>query len=407
MPGPLSHIRVLDITRVLAGPWAAQSLGDLGAEIIKIERPGVGDDSRGFGPPFLKDQQGQATTDAVYFTCTNRNKKSVTVDIGCAEGQALIREMASKCDVLIENYKVGTFKRYGLSYEELSALNPGLIYCSLTGFGQDGPYAARPGYDLLFQGMAGLMSITGEMDGLPGAGPQKVGIAVSDIMAGMYCALAVTAAIAHRERTGLGQYIDISLMDTMVHFSSSAALNWLQAGVIPKRWGVAHPQIAPYQAFATSDGHMLLAVGSDSQFASFCAAVGRPDLGEDERFRTNPGRVTHRDALIAAVSEVMLTRSKKEWQSVFDAVGVPCGPINNMKEVFEEPPVIHRKLHQELPHAAAGKVATLASPMRMSQTPVEYRLGPPVLGEHTQQVLSELLGLSPERIAELQAKGAV
>lgn len=405
MTGPLSHIRVIDLTRVLAGPWATQNLGDLGAEVIKIERPGAGDDTRGYGPPFVRASDGTDTPDAVYFLCTNRNKKSVTVDISRPEGQGTIRRMAAESDVLIENYKVGTLQRYGLSYDDLKAINPRLIYCSLTGFGQDGPYASRPGYDLLFQGMAGLMSITGEPDGAPGAGPQKVGIAVADVLSGMYAALAITAAISHRERTGVGQFIDISLLDCMVAFGSSAALTWLHAGTIPKRWGTAHPQIAPYQTFEVADGHMILAIGSDSQFENFCRAADDRDLAVDARFKRNAGRVKYRAELIASIGAIMKMRTKREWQRVLDQHGVPAGPINNMKEVFEEPQVKHRGLHMELEHATAGKVPSLASPMRLSVTPVSYRCGPPTLGQHTDSVLAETFGFSEGEIAALRSAG--
>jgi len=407
MTGPLSHIRVLDLTRVLAGPWATQNLGDLGADVIKIERPIVGDDSRAFGPPFVRDAAGQETSDAVYFLCANRNKKSVTVDIASPKGQEIIRKLARKSDVLVENFKTGTLKRYGLSYEELSAINPRLIYCSLTGFGQDGPDAHRPAYDLLLQGMAGLMSITGEMDHLPGGGPQKVGIAIADILAGMYTSLAISAAMVHRERTGQGQYIDISLLDSMVAFSSSLALSWLHAGVLPQRWGTAHPHIVPYQAFSTLDGHIILAIGNDSQFASFCRAVGRPELAADDRFRLSSSRVGHREELVSIVASIMATRSKKEWQGILDAAGVPYGPINNMKEVFEEPQVLHRKIVVNMPHTRAGTVPTLANPMRLSATPVEYRMAPPVVGKHTDDVLASVLGMDPQEIAGLRDCGAI
>jgi formyl-CoA transferase len=307
----------------------------------------------------------------------------------------------------VENFKTGTLKRYGLSYEELSAINPRLIYCSLTGFGQDGPDAHRPAYDLLLQGMAGLMSVTGEMDHLPGGGPQKVGIAISDILAGMYTSLAISVAMVHRERTGQGQYIDISLLDSMVAFSSSLALSWLHAGVLPQRWGTAHPHLVPYQAFSTLDGHIMLAIGNDSQFANFCRVIGRPELAADDRFRLNSSRVGHREELVSLLALIMSTRSKGEWQSIFDAAGVPYGPINNMKEVFEEPQVLHRKMVVNMPHMCAGTVPTLANPIRLSATPVEYRMGPPVVGEHTDDVLASVLGMDAQEIAGLRDSGAI
>lgn len=407
MAGPYSHLRVLDLTRVLAGPWATQNLGDLGAEVIKIERPGVGDDTRGYGPPFVQDAEGEPTTDAVYFLSTNRNKKSVTLDISTAQGQELLLRLAAKCDVFIENYKVGALARYGIGYEDVRKINPAVIYCSLTGFGQDGPYASRAGYDLLFQGMSGLMSITGESDEVAGGGPQKVGIAVSDILAGMYASLAISAALVHRERTGKGQFIDISLLDAMVAFMTSAGLNWLHAGVSGKRWGTAHPQIAPYQAFEAADGHMLLAIGSDSQFQSFCRVIGHPEWAEDVRFQRNAARVTNRTALVEAVSAVIRSRTRRQWQEMLDPAGVPCGPINDIREVFEEPQVVHRGLQIRLPHVRSGQVHGIASPLRLSESPVTYRSGPPLLGEHTDSVLAELADVDAAQIQRLRQDGVI
>ncbi|MFN0183345.1 MAG: CaiB/BaiF CoA transferase family protein [Aquabacterium sp.] len=407
MTAPLSHIRILDLSRVLAGPWATQNLGDLGAEIIKVEKPGAGDDTRGYGPPFTRGADGQPTTDAVYFLTTNRNKKSIEVDIATPEGQDIVRRLAAVSDVVVENYKVGTLARYGLAWDDLRQVNPRLVYASITGFGQDGPYASRPGYDLLFQAMAGVMSVTGEPDGVPGGGPQKVGIAVADMMTGMYTALAISAALTHCERTGEGQHIDIALMDTMVAFASNAALSWLHAGVVAGRWGTAHPQVVPYQRFETADGHLVLCIGSDSQWASFCRAAGRTDLGGDPRYATNAGRVQHREPLLAALTAELKTRSKRDWQALLDAASVPCGPINNLREVFEEPQVRHRGLHIELPHAAAGQVPGVASPMRLSATPVDYRRGPPLLGQHTDEVLRGLLGLGEADIAALRAAAVI
>jgi len=406
MPGPLSHLRVLDLSRVLAGPWAAQNLADLGAEVIKIERPGAGDDTRGWGPPWMKDAQGKDTSEAAYYLSVNRNKKSVTLDISRPEGQKIARELAMKSQVLIENYKVGNLKRYGLDYDSLKQENPGLIYCSVTGFGQDGPYAPRPGYDFIFQGMGGLMSITGERDGQPGAGPQKVGIAVTDVLTGMYASVAILAAITHRERTGQGQYIDAALLDTMVAFNASQIVSYLASGQIPQRWGNAHPQVVPYEVFPTADGHIILAVGNDSQFASFCQAAGRAELAQEPRFKTNSQRIMHREALIPLIAELMRTRTKREWIRTLEAASVPCGPINNMKEVLEDPQVQHRELHIDMPHPL-GVAPVVRSPLRLSETPVEYRLPPPMLGQHNAEILKGLLGRSDADLQKLKTAGIV
>jgi len=407
MPGPLSHIRVLDLSRVLAGPWAAQNFADLGAEVIKVERPGAGDDTRGWGPPWLKDGAGRDTRESAYFLSVNRNKKSVTLDIGKPEGQAIARELAAKCDVLIENYKVGTLARYGLGWEALHALNPRLVYCSVTGFGQDGPHAHRPGYDFIFQGMGGLMSITGERDGQPGAGPQKVGIAITDVLTGMYASLAICAALSHRERSGKGQYIDCALLDTIVAFNANQIVSWFVSGHIPIRWGNAHPQVVPYEAFATSDGHIILAVGNDGQFKRFCQVAGCPELAEEQRFATNSQRIVHRAELIPIVAGILRTRSKREWLEALEAAGVPCGPINNMQEVFDDPQVKHRKLRVDIPHPSGGSAPVVASPMRLSETPVEYRLAPPLLGQHNDEVYRGLLGKSEAELARLAQAGIV
>jgi len=407
MPGPLSHLRVLDLSRVLAGPWAAQNLADLGAEVIKVERPGAGDDTRGWGPPWLKDSRGEDTREAAYFVSVNRNKKSLTLDISKPEGQAVARELAAKCQVLIENYKVGTLKRYGLGYEQLSAADPSLIYCSVTGFGQDGPYAPRPGYDFIFQGMGGLMSITGERDGQPGAGPQKVGIAITDVLTGMYASVAILAAVTHRERTGKGQYIDAALLDTIVAFNANQIVSYFVSGRIPQRYGNAHAQVVPYEVFPTSDGHIILAVGNDGQFASFCKAAGCPELAEEARFKTNSSRIVHRAELIPLIQDIMRTRSKQEWIRALEAAGVPCGPINNMKEVFEDPQVRHRGLRVDIPHPLGGAAPVVASPLRLSATPVEYRSAPPLLGQHNEEILGGLLGKPAGEIARLKAAGIV
>jgi formyl-CoA transferase len=405
MPGPLSHLRVLDLSRVLAGPWASQNLADLGAEVIKIERPGAGDDTRGWGPPWMKDAGGRDTDQSAYYLSVNRNKKSVTLDISRPEGQEIARELADKCHVLIENYKVGALKKYGLGYEQIKAANPSIIYCSVTGFGQDGPYAPRPGYDFIFQGMGGLMSITGERDGQPGAGPQKVGIAITDVLTGMYASVAILAAITHRERTGEGQYIDAALLDTMVAFNANQIVSFFCSGKIPARWGNAHPQVVPYEVFPTADGHIILAVGNDSQFASFCQAAGRAELAQEPRFRTMSQRIIHRGELIPLIAEVMRTRSKGEWIETLEAANVPCGPINNMKEVFEDPQVRHRELRVDMPHPLGGTAPVVRSPLRLSATPVEYRLAPPTLGQHNAEILKGLLGRSDADLDRLRDAG--
>jgi formyl-CoA transferase len=403
MSRPLSHIRVLDLTRVLAGPWATQTLADLGAEVIKIERPGTGDDTRDWGPPWLKDRNGMDTHEAAYFLSVNRGKKSVTLDIASEDGRRIARELAAKCDVVVENYKVGGLAKYGLDYASLRADNPRIIYCSLTGFGQTGPAAQRPGYDFIFQAMGGLMSITGERDDEPGGGPQKVGIAVTDVLTGMYAALAVTAAITHRERTGEGQYIDTALYDTIIAFGANQILNYWCSGKIPRRWGNAHVNICPYEVFATSDSHIVLAIGNDSQFASFCRIADRPELPTDTRFRTNPDRVQNRRQLVPIIQGIVKTRSKRDWIARLEDAGVPCGPINDYQEVFEDPQVKARGMRIDMPHPH-GSVPTVASPMRFSRTPVTYDLPPPVLGQHTREVLAGLLGMKGEEIEPLIKK---
>jgi crotonobetainyl-CoA:carnitine CoA-transferase CaiB-like acyl-CoA transferase len=401
MGRPLSHIRVLDLTRILAGPWAAQNLADLGAEVIKIERPKAGDDTRSWGPPWLKDEDGADTREAAYFLSVNRGKKSVTVDLSQPAGQRLVRELAARSDVLIENYKVGDLARYGLAYDDVRAANPRIIYCSVTGFGQDGPYAQRPGYDFIFQGMCGLMSITGERDELPGGGPQKVGIAVTDVLTGMYASLAITAAIAHRQLTGIGQYIDLALLDTLVAFNANSILNYWCSGEVPTRFGNAHANIVPYEVFPSADGHIILAVGNDTQFASFCRVAGRPDLADDPRFKTNPERVKHRPVLVPIVQAIVKQRKSRDWIESLEAASVPCGPINDMREVFENEQVRHRGLRVEIPHPSGVSCPTVASPMRFSATPVDYAVPPPLLGEHTRDVLREVLGLSGAEIDAL------
>ncbi len=407
MPGALSHIRVLDLTRVLAGPWACQMLADLGAEVIKIERPGSGDDTRAWGPPYLKDRDGQDTRESAYFLSTNRGKKSVTLDISTPEGQAIVRKLAMESDVFIENYKVGDMARYGLSYEDLKKLNPRVVYCSVTGFGQDGPMSGFAGYDFIVQGMGGLMSITGERDDLPGGGPQKLGVAFSDLMTGMYSSVAILAALEHRHKTGEGQYIDMALLDVQVAAMANMNMNYLVSGKVPKRQGNAHANIVPYQVFRTRDGHMVLAVGNDRQFAKFCTIAGCPQFATDERFATNNNRVRNREILVPMLEEVLLGRTTAEWVAPLEAAGVPAGPINDIAQTFEHPQVKHRKMKLDLPHPQAGTVPSVANPIKFSATPIEYQSAPPTLGQHTQDILSTLGGLSADEISALHGKGIV
>ncbi|HVL75733.1 MAG TPA: CaiB/BaiF CoA-transferase family protein [Noviherbaspirillum sp.] len=401
----LGHIRILDLTRVLAGPWCAQNLADLGADVIKIERPGAGDDTRHWGPPYLKDSEGRDTSEAAYYLAANRGKRSVTLDIATPEGQDIVRRLAREADVVLENYKVGQLKKYGLDYESLKREKPDLVYCSITGFGQDGPYAQRAGYDFIIQGMGGFMSITGERDDLPGGGPQKAGIAISDLMTGMYATIAVLAALAHRDRTGEGQYIDMALLDVQVAMLANMATNYLASGNAPRRWGNAHPNIVPYQTFATSDGHIIVAVGNDGQYRRFVEAGGRPELAVDERFATNPMRVRHRETLVPILAEMVQARTKQEWIDALEAAGVPCGPINTLDEVFENPQVVARGMRIELDHPSAGKVPLVRSPMKMSATPTTHEGAPPLLGQHTEEVLCEVLGMSADEVKGLRARG--
>jgi crotonobetainyl-CoA:carnitine CoA-transferase CaiB-like acyl-CoA transferase len=407
MAKALGHIRVLDLSRVLAGPWCSQNLADLGADVIKIERPGLGDDTRAWGPPYARDADGNNTSEAAYYLSANRGKRSVTVDIASADGQALVRELALHADVVLENFKVGHLKRYGLDYESLRALKPDLVYCSVTGFGQDGPYAHRAGYDFLIQGMGGLMSITGERDDLPGGGPQKAGVALTDLMTGMYATVAVLAALTHRDRTGEGQHIDMALLDTQVAMLANMGSNYLNSGTPPKRWGNAHANIVPYQTFACADGHIIVATGNDSQYQKFAEAGGRSDLAADPRFATNPLRVQNRELLVPLLADMVRGRTRAEWIAQLEAVGVPCGPINDLGEVFENPQVKARGVAYEMDHPAAGKVKLVRSPMRMSATPAGAELAPPMLGQHTDEVLREVLGRSEEQIAQLRASGVL
>jgi crotonobetainyl-CoA:carnitine CoA-transferase CaiB-like acyl-CoA transferase len=403
----LSHIRVLDLSRVLAGPWCTQNLADLGAEIIKVERPGVGDDTRRWGPPWLKLPDGSDSADSTYYAATNRGKKSLTLNLAAAEGQALARELARSCDVVIENYKVGDLKRYGLDYASLSAVNPGLVYCSITGYGQDGPSAHKPGYDFVFQALGGLMSITGERDDRPGGGPQKVGIAVADVMTGMYATIAILAALTHRTISGEGQYIDMALLDCIVAIGGNQAVGHLATDSVPKRYGNEHASLVPYQVFATADAEIVVAVGNDTQWQRFCEAIARPDLAADPRYAAVTGRVTGRMELIPELTRTMLGRSTAEWLERLDSRGVPSAPINDYRAVFADPQVRHRGLRVDLRRGDGGLAPTLASPLRLTGTPPTYDQAPPLLGEHTDWVLANLLGKTAEEIDALRRDGTI
>ncbi len=404
-PLPLAGVRVLDLSRVLAGPWCTQTLADLGADVIKVERPmrdgSGGDDTRSWGPPFLQDRDGADTHEAAYYLGTNRNKRSITIDIAQPDGQALIRRLAGQCDVFIENFKVGDMARYGLDALALRASMPRLIYCSVTGFGQTGPYRERAGYDYAVQGIGGLMSVTGERDDLPGGGPQKVGVAVADLFTGMYASVAILAALRHRDATGEGQAIDMALLDTQVAMLANLGANYLTTGVAPGRAGNAHQNIVPYQVFETADGHLILAVGNDGQFARFCEVAGHPHLAQDPRFKKNADRVRNRATLVPLLSDLLRTRPKQQWLSALEAAKVPCGAINNLEEVFADPQVQARGMTVQMPHPLSDQVRLVASPIKMSATPVQYRRPPPLLGEHTDEVLLQF-GLSDEAIAALR-----
>ncbi|HEY2032547.1 MAG TPA: CaiB/BaiF CoA-transferase family protein [Rhizomicrobium sp.] len=404
--GALSHIRILDLSRVLAAPFATQILGDLGAEIIKIEKPGEGDETRAFGPPFLKDESG-GRGDATYFLTANRNKKSVAIDFATPEGAALVKQLARRAHVVVENFKTGTLARYGLDYETLRSENPALIYCSLTGFGHTGPYMDKAGYDYLIQGMGGLMSITGQPDGVPGAEPMKVGVAISDLVTGLYTANAIQAALIHQARTGEGQSIDMALFDCQTAALANQAMNYLAGGMLPIRLGNAHPNIVPYQVFATANGYLILAVANDGQFRRFCKAARLEHVGADPRYATNAERVGHREELVALLTPVFAKRTIADWIAALERANVPCGPINNVDQVFTDPQAVARGLTVSMAHSAAGSLKLVASPLRLEKTPPEYRHAPPLLGEHTREILSQILRLGADEMDTLAKKGAI
>ena len=403
--GALNGIRVLDLSRVLAGPWCGQILADLGAEVIKVERPKLGDDTRSWGPPWMKDDAGQGTREAAYYQSTNRNKLSVAIDIANPEGQALIKALIQDTDVVIENYKAGSLKKYGLDYASLSEINPKLVYCSITGFGQNGPRAEEPGYDFIIQGMGGLMSITGEKDDLPGGGPQKVGVAFSDLSTGLYSTIAIQAALLNRHMTGLGQHIDMALLDVQIATMANQGMNYLSSGKVPVRYGNAHANIVPYQLFKAADREFIIACGNDTQFIQLCRSIGLPELPNDVRFTRNADRVKHRDEVIEILSKHFLSKTADEWVSAIYAAKVPVGVINNLEQAFNEPQVIAREMLVEMQHPQREKLTVVGSPIKLSRTPVEYRNAPPLLGEHTQTILGRII--SPAKLDELKAKGVI
>jgi crotonobetainyl-CoA:carnitine CoA-transferase CaiB-like acyl-CoA transferase len=405
MPGPLEGIRVFDLARILAGPTCTQLLGDLGADVIKIERPEAGDDMRKMGPPYVTNKEGRNTTESAYYLSCNRNKRSLTIDIAKPPGQALARRLIAQCDIMIENFKVGDMERYGLSYTDLKDVSPRLIYCSITGFGQTGPYAQRAGYDMLAQGLGGIMSVTGE----PDRPPMKVGVSIADIMCGMYATVAILGALHYRDRTGEGQYIDLSLLDTQIAWLANAGLNYLTSGKVPRRIGNEHPNIVPYNVMAASDGHVILAAGNDSQYVKFCDFAGVPELSKDPRFVTNEQRVINRRTLYALLEPVLRRKAQKEWVEGLAKFGVPCSPVNTIDQAFADPQVHARNMHIKIAHPLAGKgeVDLIANPIRYSTTPVEYRKAPPWLGQHSEEVLRELLDLDQAAIAELRRNAVI
>ena len=403
--GPLEGIRVLDLSRILAGPTCTQLLGDLGADIIKVERPGAGDDTRKWGPPYVRDADGGDTTESAYYLCANRNKRSVSVDVAQAQGRALVERLAAKCDVLVENFRTGGLTKFGLGYQDLKDRHPGLIYCSITGFGQDGPYAHRPGYDFLIQAMGGIMSITGEPDG----DPCKVGLGIADVMCGMYASTAILAALRHRDSSGKGQHIDLALLDSQVAWLINAGTHYLTSGQAPGRLGNAHPNIVPYDVFPTADGHIALAVGNDAQFQRFCAFAGAPGLADHADYVSNDARVRNRDHLVPTLRKLTAKHPTRHWLAGLEKANVPCGPVNDLEQVFSDPQVRHRNMVVSLPHALAaeGRVQLIGNPLKLSETPVSYRRGPPILGEHTEEVLGELLGIEGEDLNSLHENAII
>ena len=404
--GPLSHVKVLDLSRILAAPWAGQILADLGAEVTKVERPGAGDDTRLWGPPFLKGPDGSDTQEAGYYLAVNRGKRSITVSLDKPEGQRIVRELAAKADIVLENYKAGTLARYGLDEASLRRINPRLIYCSVTGFGQSGPRRDQPAYDFLIQAMGGLMSVTGERDGRPGGGPQKVGVPIVDIMTGMYAAVSVLAALARRNETGVGDYIDIAMLDVQVATLANQAMNYLVSGKVPTRNGNAHPNIQPQDVYACADGDVILVVGNDGQFGQLCEVLGRPEWSADERFATNAQRVRHTDELSVLLREQFAAWQRDALVVALDAAGVPCGAINSVEEVFRDPQVQARGMLRHVPHPSGVDVPQVASPMRFANTPLGTQCAPPLLGQHSDEILTEL-GYGAADIAALRTAGAI
>jgi len=407
MAGPLAHLTILDLSRVLAGPWCTQLLADLGATVIKIEKPGSGDDTRAWGPPFLADRAGNETAEAAYYLACNRGKQSVAIDFTKSEGRDLVLALARASDAFVENFKVGGLARHGLDYAHVSKVNPRIVYASITGFGQDGPYADRAGYDFIIQGMCGFMSVTGERDDRPGGGPQKAGVAITDLMTGMYTSVALLAALAHRERTGEGQHVDACLLDSSVAMMAVMNMNYLVSGVAPQRAGNAHQNIVPYQVFACADGHLILAVGNDGQFRKFCDVAGVPEWAADPRFATNAARVRQRETIVPLIDAVMRTRTQSAWLAQLEAAGIPCGPINAIDQVFDDPHVKARGMRIDLPHPQAASVPGVRAPLRLSGSPLSYAAPPPLLGEHSRSVLRDRLGVDDVSLAGLIARGVV